>query len=80
MDRRRLPTSGDRPVNAHRYPDGVHRPGFWHEEVPDHAPRWLHRWHNTRGARRTPSTGPSPPRSASARNRTLRSGRGDRPG
>ncbi|WP_233160446.1 DNA polymerase domain-containing protein [Actinophytocola xanthii] len=42
-----LPYLANRPVNAHRYPDGVHRPGFWHKEVPDHAPRWLTRWHNT---------------------------------
>ncbi|HEX2132275.1 MAG TPA: hypothetical protein VHH15_12005 [Actinophytocola sp.] len=41
-----LPYLADRPVNAHRYPDGVHRPGFWHKEVPDHAPDWLNRWHN----------------------------------
>ena len=34
-------------MNAHRFPDGVHRPGFWHKEVPDHAPDWLTRWHNT---------------------------------
>jgi hypothetical protein len=30
----------------HRYPDGVDRPGFWHKEVPSHAPEWLVRWHN----------------------------------
>ena len=42
-----LPYLENRPVNAHRYPDGVHRPGFWHKEVPDHAPDWLNRWHNT---------------------------------
>ncbi len=37
----------DRPVNANRYPNGVDRPGFWHKEVPSHAPDWLTRWHNT---------------------------------
>jgi bifunctional non-homologous end joining protein LigD len=42
-----LPYLADRPVNANRYPDGVGRPGFWHKEVPDHAPDWLTRWHNT---------------------------------
>ncbi len=42
-----LPYLANRPVNAHRYPDGVDRPGFWHKEVPDHAPEWLTRWHNT---------------------------------
>ncbi|MGW5051278.1 DNA polymerase domain-containing protein [Actinokineospora sp. NPDC004072] len=42
-----LPYVEGRPVNAHRYPDGVDQPGFWHKEVPDHAPDWLARWHNT---------------------------------
>jgi bifunctional non-homologous end joining protein LigD len=42
-----LPYLEGRPVNANRYPDGVTRPGFWHKEVPDHAPDWLTRWHNT---------------------------------
>ena len=28
-----------------RYPDGVTKPGFWHKEVPDHAPAWIARWH-----------------------------------
>lgn len=42
-----LPYLVGRPVNAHRYPDGVHRSGFWHKEVPGHAPGWLTRWHNT---------------------------------
>jgi bifunctional non-homologous end joining protein LigD len=42
-----LPYLENRPVNANRFPDGVGRPGFWHKEVPDHAPGWLTRWHNT---------------------------------
>lgn len=41
-----LPYLADRPVNMHRYPDGVERPGFWHKEVPSHAPEWLTRWRN----------------------------------
>lgn len=41
-----LPYLFDRPVNLHRYPDGVDRPGFWHKEVPGHAPEWLNRWRN----------------------------------
>jgi bifunctional non-homologous end joining protein LigD len=42
-----LPYLAGRPVNMHRYPDGVHRPGFWQKEVPSHAPSWMPRWHNT---------------------------------
>jgi bifunctional non-homologous end joining protein LigD len=42
-----LPYLAGRPVNAHRFPDGVNHPGFWHKEVPDYAPDWLTRWHNT---------------------------------
>ncbi len=41
-----LPYLTGRPVNLHRYPDGVDRPGFWQKEVPDHAPDWIRRWHN----------------------------------
>ena len=40
-----LPYLVDRPVNLHRFPNGVDRPGFWHKEVPKHAPDWLTRWH-----------------------------------
>jgi bifunctional non-homologous end joining protein LigD len=41
-----LPYLWDRPVNLHRYPNGVDKPGFWHKEVPSYAPDWLTRWHN----------------------------------
>ncbi|MFR9807172.1 DNA ligase D [Pseudonocardia sp. RS010] len=41
-----VPYLRDRPVNLHRYPDGVDRPGFWQKEVPSHAPEWLRRWRN----------------------------------
>ena len=41
-----LPYLVDRPVNLHRYPNGVDRPGFWHKEVPGYAPEWLQRWRN----------------------------------
>jgi bifunctional non-homologous end joining protein LigD len=34
----------ERPVNLHRYPNGVTKPGFWHKAVPSHAPDWLQRW------------------------------------
>ena len=41
-----LPYLIDRPVNLHRYPDGVGQPGFWHKEVPHWAPDWLKTWRN----------------------------------
>lgn len=41
-----LPYLAGRPVNTHRYPDGLDRPGFWQKEVPDFAPEWLTRWRN----------------------------------
>jgi bifunctional non-homologous end joining protein LigD len=41
-----LPYLHDRAVNLHRYPNGVDKPGFWHKEVPAHAPEWLTRWRN----------------------------------
>jgi bifunctional non-homologous end joining protein LigD len=39
-----LPHLAGRPVNLHRYPDGVDAKGFWHKAVPTHAPAWIHRW------------------------------------
>jgi bifunctional non-homologous end joining protein LigD len=41
-----VPYLFDRPVNMHRYPDGAGRPGFWHKDLPDHAPEWITRWRN----------------------------------
>ena len=41
-----LPYLADRPVNLHRFPDGITKPGFWHKAAPQHAPDWLHRWRN----------------------------------
>ena len=41
-----LPYLRGRALNMHRYPEGAGRPGFWHKEVPDHAPDWLPRWEN----------------------------------
>jgi bifunctional non-homologous end joining protein LigD len=35
-----------RALNMHRYPNGVGTKGFWHKELPDHAPSWLTRWDN----------------------------------
>jgi bifunctional non-homologous end joining protein LigD len=36
----------DRPVNLNRFPQGADTKGFWHKEVPSHAPDFLGRWHN----------------------------------
>ena len=41
-----LPYLVDRPINLHRYPDGIAKPGFWHKAAPDHAPEWIRRWRN----------------------------------
>ena len=41
-----LPYLTGRAVNLHRYPDGAGRKGFWHKELPAHAPEWLARWDN----------------------------------
>jgi bifunctional non-homologous end joining protein LigD len=41
-----LPYVSGRALNMHRYPNGAHAKGFWHKEVPDHAPGWLPRWDN----------------------------------
>jgi bifunctional non-homologous end joining protein LigD len=35
-----------RALNLHRYPNGAQTKGFWHKELPDHAPDWLPRWTN----------------------------------
>lgn len=42
-----LPYVADRPINLHRYPNGIDQGGFWHKAVPAHAPEWLRRWRNT---------------------------------
>ncbi|WP_109471041.1 non-homologous end-joining DNA ligase [Ornithinimicrobium cavernae] len=41
-----LPYVSGRALNLHRYPDGAQGKGFWHKELPDHAPDWLPRWDN----------------------------------
>ncbi|PVG83943.1 ATP-dependent DNA ligase [Nocardioides gansuensis] len=41
-----LPYLEGRAVNLHRYPDGAEKKGFWHKELPTHAPEWLPRWDN----------------------------------
>ena len=41
-----VPYLEGRALNLHRYPDGAERKGFWHKQLPDHAPDWLTRWEN----------------------------------
>jgi bifunctional non-homologous end joining protein LigD len=35
-----------RALNMHRYPNGAGTKGFWHKELPSHAPSWLTGWDN----------------------------------
>jgi bifunctional non-homologous end joining protein LigD len=42
-----LPHLADRPLNLHRFPNGSGAPGFWQKDLPDTAPSWLTRWHET---------------------------------
>ncbi|HET9657020.1 MAG TPA: DNA polymerase ligase N-terminal domain-containing protein [Kineosporiaceae bacterium] len=41
-----LPYLTRRALNLHRFPNGAQAKGFWHKELPDHAPDWLPRWVN----------------------------------
>jgi bifunctional non-homologous end joining protein LigD len=41
-----LPYLAGRPLNMHRFPGGAAKPGFWHKQLPDHAPEWVPRWRN----------------------------------
>jgi bifunctional non-homologous end joining protein LigD len=41
-----LPYLAARPLNMHRFPGGAAEPGFWHKQLPDHAPEWVPRWRN----------------------------------
>jgi bifunctional non-homologous end joining protein LigD len=40
------PYLAGRPLNMHRYPNGAGSKGFWHKQLPRHAPEWLTRWEN----------------------------------
>ena len=41
-----LPYLTGRPLNMHRFPNGAGAKGFWHKQVPSHAPEWITRWDN----------------------------------
>ena len=40
-----LPYLRERPLNVHRWPDGVAgKTSFWQKQIPAHAPDWVARW------------------------------------
>jgi bifunctional non-homologous end joining protein LigD len=51
-----LPHLVDRPLNLHRFPNGVGGPGFWQKDTPDTAPAWIRRWKETGVAERDANT------------------------
>jgi bifunctional non-homologous end joining protein LigD len=38
-----VPHVRDRPVAMQRFPDGIEGGGFFHKDVPDYFPKWIHR-------------------------------------
>jgi bifunctional non-homologous end joining protein LigD len=51
-----LPYLRGRALNMHRFPSGADAKGFWHKELPAHAPDWLPRWDNAEAQRGEAST------------------------
>ncbi|WP_213457075.1 non-homologous end-joining DNA ligase LigD [Rhizomonospora bruguierae] len=41
-----VPYLAGRALNMHRFPNGAQAKGFWHKELPSHAPDWMTRWTN----------------------------------
>jgi bifunctional non-homologous end joining protein LigD len=41
-----LPYLEGRALNMHRFPGGAQTRGFWHKQLPEHAPDWVPRWDN----------------------------------
>jgi bifunctional non-homologous end joining protein LigD len=41
-----LPYLTGRALNMHRFPGGAGTSGFWHKQLPAHAPQWVPRWDN----------------------------------
>ena len=46
-----LPYLAGRALNMHRFPGGAGQPGFWHKQLPEHAPDWVPRWDNPEAER-----------------------------
>jgi bifunctional non-homologous end joining protein LigD len=40
------PYLAGRALNMHRFPGCADTPGFWHKQLPGHAPDWIGRWNN----------------------------------
>jgi bifunctional non-homologous end joining protein LigD len=51
-----LPHLADRPLNLHRFPNGVGGPGFWQKDLPPSVPDWLRRWTEVGVAERDANT------------------------
>jgi bifunctional non-homologous end joining protein LigD len=51
-----LPYLAGRPLNMHRFPGGAGTGGFWHKQLPEHAPAWVPRWHNPDAGREKTDT------------------------
>jgi len=51
-----LPYLAGRALNMHRFPGGAQSPGFWHKQLPEHAPDWIGRWENPEAKRGHTST------------------------
>ena len=41
-----LPYLAHRALNMNRFPNGAETKGFWHKQLPEHAPAWVPRWEN----------------------------------
>ncbi len=52
-----LPHLAERPLNLHRFPDGVEAPGFWQKDLRPSDPAWLRRWQEPlpAGSKREPN-------------------------
>lgn len=42
-----LPHLAERALNLHRFPNGSTGSGFWQKDIPERAPTWLRRWHES---------------------------------
>jgi bifunctional non-homologous end joining protein LigD len=50
------PYLAGRALNMHRFPGGAQASGFWHKQLPEHAPEWVGRWENPEAKRGHTST------------------------